>query len=98
MAWRVTLNRPHVALWARWYVAWLTWVGWALILGAHLHPRWDEILFAISLPCFLLLPYMIGTFILAYIKLCLPICYDCSRFCDFYTRRMGSAPRDRLRC
>ena len=73
MAWRVTLNRSHVALWARWCVAWLAWVGWALILGAHLHPRWDEILFAISLPCFVLLPYMIATFILACIKLFLPI-------------------------
>ena len=69
MAWRVTLNRSHVALWARWCIAWLMWVGWALILGAHLHPRWDEILFAISLPCFVLLPYMIATFILACIKL-----------------------------
>src|SRR5215472_1694949 len=73
VAWRVTLNRSHVALWARWCVAWLAWVGWALILGAHLHPRWDEILFAISLPCFVLLPYMIATFILACIKLFLPI-------------------------
>ena len=72
--WRVTLIRSHVALWARWWAAWLAWVAWALILGAHLHPRWDEILFAICLPCFVLLPYMIGTFILACIKLFLPVC------------------------
>jgi hypothetical protein len=93
MAWRMTLNRSHVALWARWWIAWLAWVGWALMLGAHLHPRWDEILFAISLPCFVLIPYVIGTFVLACIKLFLPICYDCSCVCDFHTRQR-SAPRD----
>jgi hypothetical protein len=92
MAWRVTLNRSHVGLWVRWCIVWLAWVGWALILGAHLHPRWDEIVFAISLPCFVLLPYMIGTFILACIKLLLPVCYGprvehCSRIRDFHKRR-----------
>ena len=49
----------------------LGWVG--LILGAHLHPRWDEILFAICLPCVVLIPYTIGTFVLAWIKLWLPL-------------------------
>ena len=73
MPWRVVINRSHVALWGRWVVAWWAWVGWALILGAHLHPRWDEILFAIFLPCVVLIPYAIATFILAWIKLWLPL-------------------------
>jgi hypothetical protein len=73
MPWRVVINRSHVVLWGRWVVAWWAWVGWALILGAHLHPRWDEILFAICLPCVVLIPYTIATFILAWIKLWLPL-------------------------
>jgi hypothetical protein len=65
--WRVTLNRPHVALWARGGVWWLTLIVMALIFGPR--ARFDEVLFAtIFLPLAVLVPYAAGTLILAWAK------------------------------
>jgi hypothetical protein len=65
--WRVSLNRQHFAVWARVAVWWATLIVMALIFGPH--ARADELLFAVvGLPLLVLVPYVAGTFILAWAK------------------------------
>jgi hypothetical protein len=79
--WRVTLNRPHVALWTRGGVWWLTLIVMALILGPR--ARLDEVLFALVLPLAVLVPYAAGTLILAWAKaLLLPWLRRCMLVAD----------------
>lgn len=60
MAWGVSINRPHLALWRRLVVGWLAYVGIGLVLGAHLKPRPDEVVFVLALPVLVIVPYAIG--------------------------------------
>lgn len=66
-SWRVTLNRPHLALWAQFGMWWLALIVLALIFGPR--ARSDELYFAIvTVPLTLLVPYAVGTLILAWTK------------------------------
>lgn len=71
--WRISINRAHVALWRRCLLGWIGFVGFALIAGAHLKPRMDEVLVVFFLPFWLvLLPYAIGCLALALVRLLWP--------------------------
>jgi hypothetical protein len=64
---RVSLNRQHFLVWARIGAWWATLIVMALIFGPH--ARADELLFAIiGLPLMVIVPYVVGTFVLAYVK------------------------------
>lgn len=65
MAWRLTLNVPHLRLWAGLAVGWAGFVLFALIAGSHLKPRIDEVLTVALLPLGILVPYVIGCLIVA---------------------------------
>ena len=68
---RVSLNRQHFAVWGRIGAWWATIIVMALIFGPH--ARADELLFAIiGLPLMVIVPYVAGTFVLAYVKTLLP--------------------------
>ena len=68
---RVSLNRQHFLVWARIGAWWATLIVMALIFGPH--ARADELLFAvIGLPLMVIVPYVVGTFVLAYAKTLLP--------------------------
>ena len=68
---RVSLNRQHFLVWARISAWWATLIVIALIFGPH--ARADELLFAIiGLPLMVIVPYVAGTFVLAYVKTLLP--------------------------
>lgn len=58
MHWKIRLNTPCIIVWRRLFAGWLAFVGFALLAGAHLNPRPDEIMFAVTLPLWLgALPY-----------------------------------------
>lgn len=57
MAWGVRLNQDHVRLWRGYLLAWLAFVGFGLVIGAHLKPRPDEVAFMLVLPLAVLVPY-----------------------------------------
>lgn len=76
--WSIGLNTPHIKLWVRGVAAYLVFVGVCLVLGANLHPRTDEILFAITLPAWVVGVYAIACGVAAFAKL---------RFVGWYQRR-----------
>lgn len=65
---KIGLNHPHLARWGYWAVSYAAFVGFALVAGWHLKPRWDEIVFAITLPLYVLIPWIIISLIGAWIK------------------------------
>jgi len=66
---RLRLHPSHVATCARWYIVWLVWVGLALVLGARLGPRTDEIYFAVvTLPLTAFAIYVALTFAVVLVK------------------------------
>jgi hypothetical protein len=68
---RVSLNRQHFLVWARIGAWWATLIVMALIFGPH--SRTDELLFGIvGLPLLVMVPYAVGTFIVACVKALLP--------------------------
>jgi hypothetical protein len=65
--WRITLNHQHFAIWIRIGIWWATMIVLALIFGPH--ARTDELLFAVFVvPATVLLPYALGTLIIAWAK------------------------------
>jgi hypothetical protein len=62
---RVSLNGPHVVLWGRVIGLWIGYVGFCVLLGWSLHPRVDEIVFAVFLPAIVVLPYIAFCFAVA---------------------------------
>jgi hypothetical protein len=67
--WRIGLDPDHVALWTRYGIQWLAFVGFALIAGWHLKPRLDEFLVVVTLPLWLVLaPYVVFCFLAAVVK------------------------------
>jgi hypothetical protein len=69
---RVSLNRQHFLVWIRIGVWWATIIVIALIFGPH--ARTDELLFGIiGLPLMVIVPYTVGTFIVACAKALLPL-------------------------
>ena len=77
--WAIGINWTHVALWRRWLLAWFGLVGFALVAGAHLGPRPDEILFAVTLPLLVIVPYAAGCLVLALLRLLLKHWHDWCR-------------------
>lgn len=67
--WAIGINWTHVALWRRWLMAWFGLVAFALVAGAHLGPRPDEILFAVTLPLLVIVPYAAGCLVLGAVRL-----------------------------
>lgn len=55
---RLSLNWAHFRVWRRWTLTWLAFVGATLVLGAHLNPRLDEVMFVLFLPLIVLVPYI----------------------------------------
>lgn len=54
---QIGLNRPHLIRWIPVLGGWLAYVALALLLGAHLQPRLDEVLFVLTLPLWGIVPY-----------------------------------------
>jgi hypothetical protein len=65
----VGINWKHVAVWQRGLVCYAVFVGVCLVLGAHLKPRPDEIIFALTLPLWAIIPYAAACLILAATRL-----------------------------
>lgn len=55
---QIKLNVPHVVLWGRLLTLWIIYVACIVILGWGYNPRADEVLFAMSLPLFVVMPYI----------------------------------------
>lgn len=67
--WGIGINWAHVAVWQRGLVMYAGFVVFCLIAGAHLGPRRDEILFAIVLPAWAIIPYAIISLAGAFLRL-----------------------------
>jgi hypothetical protein len=87
---RLRLDPSHVATCARWYIVWLVWVGLALVLGARLGPRTDEIYFAVvTLPLTAFAIYVALSFVVALAK----VLWPARRLPVFVSQsRMGAPP------
>lgn len=72
MGWGISLNRDHLAVWGRWAILWLLFIGFGLIAGWHLSPRLDEIVTVALLPLAVLVPYVLGCLGLAVFRLLWP--------------------------
>lgn len=66
---KVVIEHTHLKLWGRLFTLWGSYVVFCLIAGATLHPRLDEVLFVATLPLWILVPYILFCFIVAWIKL-----------------------------
>lgn len=73
MGWGIGLNWTHVTACKRILMAWLGFVVFGLILGAHLQPRPDEIVFMLFVPLPLIALYALGCLALGYLRLLWPI-------------------------
>lgn len=69
--WGIGINWGHVALWRRWLIQWLIFVGVAVVLGWHLGPRPDEVAAAVFLPMLVLVPYALGCLMLVVVRVLL---------------------------
>lgn len=69
MAWGLSLNRPHVALWRRYLTGWAIFVAFVLVTGWSLSPRLDEVAFVLFLPLVILIPYVAVCLLGVYAKL-----------------------------
>lgn len=61
----IGINWEHVALWRRWLITWLVFVGFAVVVGWRYGPRQDEVTVAVFLPLLVLVPYALGCLLLA---------------------------------
>lgn len=68
MGWGIRINWGHVNLWLTYGVAWLAFVGFALVAGWHLKPRLDEVVVVVLLPLGVLVPYAVLCFLVAALK------------------------------
>jgi uncharacterized membrane protein len=66
---QVKFNTPHIILWGRVLSLWLMYVGFCVIVGWSLHPRLDEVLFAVFLPAFVIVPYIVICLAVAALRL-----------------------------
>lgn len=71
--WGIRINWEHVALWKRGLMGWFGLMAFALVAGAHLGPRPDEVLFVVCLPAVVLLPYAAFCAALALLRLALEL-------------------------
>lgn len=77
MAWKIGLNTPHLIVWRRILIGWLAFVGFAVIAGWHLKPRIDELLFAVTLPIWLVVaPYAAYSLLAVVLRSCWPVGFD----------------------
>ena len=72
MAWTIKINRPHARLWRRYLMAWLAFVAFGLVIGAYLKPRADEIIFMVTLPLAIVVPYALLCLGVAAVRSLLP--------------------------
>ncbi len=61
----IGINWDHVALWRRWLITWLVFVGFAVLVGWRYGPRQDEVTVAVFLPLLVVVPYALGCLLLA---------------------------------
>ncbi len=71
--WAIGINWTHVALWRRGLIGWFGLVGFALVAGAHLGPRPDEVLVVCLMPLLVIVPYAAGCLLLALLRLSLDL-------------------------
>ena len=69
MGWGIGLNWTHVELWKRLAAYWLAYVAVGLLIGWHLKPRLDELLFVLCIPIVIVVPWAIVSLSLAWLKL-----------------------------
>lgn len=67
--WGIGINWVHVAVWRRGLAMYAGFVLFCLIAGANLGPRPDEILFAVMLPAWAIIPYAIASLLVAVLRL-----------------------------
>lgn len=97
MGWKISLNTEHIRIWKRMLLYWLAFVVMGLITGWHLKPRPDEILFVLSMPAFIVIPYGLWCFAVAVARLLWPVGFDRWPFL-VGRRKVGvDLRRDRLR-
>lgn len=63
---RITLNPSHLKLWGKWAYYFVLYFILALIVGPHARP--DELLFVLTLPLWVLVPYIVFCFVVALIR------------------------------
>lgn len=65
---QVKLNSAHIILWGRVLGLWLFYVGFCVVVGWSLHPRLDEVIFAVFLPGLVVGPYIIFCLLIAALR------------------------------
>jgi hypothetical protein len=71
---RIEFNVDHVRVVLRWFWRWVGFVALALVLGWHLGPRIDEVVFVLFVvPAAALAAYVALCFAIAVLKSLLPI-------------------------
>lgn len=73
---KITVNEPHVVALKRALAGWLAFVGFGLIVGASKNPRPDEILFMITLPLIVIIPYAIWSVAIAALRVYWPVSWQ----------------------
>lgn len=63
----ISLNTPHLRLWGKWLAYFAVYFVFCLIFGPHARP--DELLFVLTLPLWVLVPYIVFCLIAAVFKL-----------------------------
>lgn len=87
---KISLNKPHLARWAYWLYCYAVFVAIALVFGWHLHPRWDEIMFACTLPLWVIVPWAAVSLIGAALRSLWPVRFQSG----FLWRLFGGAEGD----
>ncbi len=49
-SWQLGLHRPHLQLWRRWLIQWMTFVAVLVVLGWGHGPRLDEVVWVLIVP------------------------------------------------
>lgn len=71
--WKITLNEPHLRKVGYYLLLYAIYFVYGLIAGWHLKPRADEIIFMLTLPLWILVPYTIGCLAVVAVKALWPV-------------------------
>lgn len=72
-SWKITLNEPHIRRVGRCLLLYAIYFVYGLVAGWHLKPRSDEIIFMVTLPLWVLLPYTVGCLAIVTVKALRPV-------------------------
>lgn len=67
--WRIELRKSEIDRWTAYLISFAIYYLVAVVIGWHLHPRWDELLFVASIPLWVIVPYAVFSLLIGVFRM-----------------------------